>query len=166
MAVAAANGPSPSQLPLIVWRISKAGHESFDGEGARLYGGRWNHPGARATYTSESLSLAALEYFVNLDTDLVPDDLVSVRAEIPTGLEHKTIEAGDLPGNWRTYPAPEALQDLGTEWIRRCETVVLSVPSAVVPDERNYLLNPAHQEFSSIRVCSSRPFHFDPRMWK
>lgn len=166
MAVAAASGPSPSQLPLIVWRISKAGHESFDGEGARLYGGRWNHPGVRATYTSESLSLAALEYFVNLDTDLVPDDLVSVRAEIPTGLEHKTIEAGDLPGNWRTYPAPEALQDLGTEWIRRCETVVLSVPSAVVPDERNYLLNPAHQEFSSIRVCSPRPFHFDPRMWK
>jgi len=166
MAVAAATRPSPSQLPLIVWRISKAGHESFDGEGARLYGGRWNHPGVRATYTSESLSLAALEYFVNLDTDLVPDDLVSVRAEIPTGLEHKTIEAGDLPGNWRTYPAPEALQDLGTEWIRRCETVVLSVPSAVVPDERNYLLNPAHQEFSSIRVCSPRPFHFDPRMWK
>ena len=166
MAVAAATRPSPSQLPLIVWRISKAGHESFDGEGARLYGGRWNHPGVRATYTSESLSLAALEYFVNLDTDLVPDDLVSVRAEIPTGLEHKTIEAGDLPGNWRTYPAPEALQDLGTEWIRRCETVVLSVPSAVVPDERNYLLNPAHQEFSSIRVGSPRPFHFDPRMWK
>jgi len=166
MAVAAANGLSPSQLPLIVWRISKAGHESFDGEGARLYGGRWNHPGVRATYTSESLSLAALEYFVNLDTDLVPDDLVSVRAEIPTGLEHKTIEAGDLPGNWRTYPAPEALQDLGTEWIRRCETVVLSVPSAVVPEERNYLLNPAHEEFSSIRVGSPRPFHFDPRMWK
>ena len=166
MAVAAATRPSPSQLPLIVWRISKAGHESFDGEGARLYGGRWNHPGARATYTSESLSLAALEYFVNLDTDLVPDGLVSVRAEIPTGLEHKTIEAGDLPGNWRTYPAPEALQDLGTEWIRRCETVVLSVPSAVVPEERNYLLNPAHEEFSSIRVGSPRPFHFDPRMWK
>ena len=166
MAVAAAAGPSPSQPLLSVWRIAKASYASFDGEGARLYGGRWSHSGVRVVYASESLSLAALEYFVNLDTDLAPDDLVSVRAEIPGGLERATVEGGDLPRNWRTCPAPETLQDLGTEWIRRGETLVLSVPSAIVPEERNYLLNPGHPEFSDIRIGRPRPFYFDPRMWK
>ncbi|MCP4203914.1 MAG: RES domain-containing protein [bacterium] len=166
MAVAAATGPSPSLPPLIILRLAKAGYASFAGEGARLYGGRWNHPGVRVVYASESLSLAALEYFVNLDTDLAPDGLVSVRVEIPGGIEQEVVEAGDLPRNWRTCPAPEALQDLGTEWIQRGETGVLSVPSAVVPEERNYLLNPAHGELSRILIGRPRPFHFDPRMWK
>lgn len=149
-----------------VWRLAKAGYASFDGEGARLYGGRWNHPGIRAVYASESLSLAALEYFVNLDTDLAPDRLVSLRAEIPRRIEQEIVETGDLPKHWRTCPAPEALQDIGTEWLRRGETAVLSVPSAVVPEERNYLLNPAHREFSRIRIGRPRPFQFDPRMRK
>lgn len=166
MAVAAATGSEPPPPPLRVWRLAKAGFSSFDGEGARLFGGRWNHPGWRLTYTSASLSLAAVEYFVHLDTDLAPDDLVSVRAEIPGAVGRQAIEAEDLPRGWRTCPAPEALQDLGTDWLRRGASAVLAVPSAVVPEERNYLLNPAHQEFSRIRIGSPRPFRFDPRMWK
>lgn len=163
MAPATGLPPAP---PLVTWRLARKGYSSFDGEGARLYGGRWNHPGARVVYTSGSLSLAVLEYFVHVDTDLVPEDMVSVRAELSEEIERERVEPGDLPRDWRAYPAPEALQDLGTKWIRRGESAVLSVPSAVVPGERNYLLNPAHEEFSKVHVGRPQPFHFDPRMWK
>lgn len=120
-------------------------------------------------YTSEHLSLAALEYFVNLDTDLAPDDLVAVSATIPRGIEEERIEVRDLvriAKDWRTSPAPAALQDLGSDWIRRGETAVLSVPSAVVPEERNLLLNPAHEAFSSVRIGRPKPFGLDSRLWK
>jgi RES domain-containing protein len=152
-----------------VWRLARSGYALFEGEGARLYGGRWNHPGFRAVYTSEHLSLAVLEYFVNLDTDLAPADLVAVSAVIPRGVEEERVEARDLSRlapDWRTCPAPSALQDLGSDWIRRGETAVLSVPSAVVPEERNVLLNPAHAAFERIRIGRPQPFGFDPRMWK
>lgn len=163
---AAARAKAGSPGSLVVWRLAKSPHASLRGEGARLYGGRWNHPGVRVAYASATLSLAALEYFVHLDTDLAPPGLVSLRVEIPEGLRRETIEVADLPKSWRTYPAPETLQDLGTEWVRRGESALLSVPSAVVPEERNYLLNPEHSEFSRIRLGSPRPFDFDPRMWK
>lgn len=155
--------PSP---PSSVWRVAKAGFAAFDGEGARLHGGRWNRPGVRVVYTSGSLSLAALEYFVHVDTDLAPEDLVAVRAEIPPGVAVTRSEAEDLPRDWRSFPAPEALQDVGMEWLRQAESLVLSVPSAVVPEERHYLLDPAHDDFGHVSVGPPRPFTLDPRLWK
>ncbi len=149
-----------------LWRLCSRHHAAFDGEGARLYGGRWNHPGAPVVYTSESLALAALEYFVNLDADLGPADLVATRAEVPGEVAMRVIAPRDLPRTWRKYPAPGALRDLGTAWALEGATAVLAVPSAVIPQERNYLLNPAHPEFRRIRVHPPEPFRFDPRMWK
>lgn len=149
-----------------LWRICRAPFAAFDGEGARLYGGRWTPPGVRVVYTSGSLSLAALEFFVHVDTDLVPDDLVAVPAEIPSTCDQSVVEAADLPSDWRSYPAPEALQDIGIRWAESGESTVLSVPSAVVPEERNYLLNPEHPEFHRIGVGSPRAFGFDARMWR
>lgn len=115
-------------------------------------------------YTSESLALAALEYLVHVDPKEAPDDLVATSAEIPdeVGIEH--LEAGDLPGNWRQYPAPPALADLGTAWVARRSTAVLSVPSALIPDERNYLLNPVNRDFTAIRVATPQRFSFEPRL--
>jgi RES domain-containing protein len=153
-----------SPLPLTVWRICRAQHARFDGEGARLYGGRWNHPGAAVVYTSGSLSLAALELFVHVDTDLLPVDLVSVPAQIPARLARSVLDERELPARWRTCPPPEALQDLGSQWAERGETAVLSVPSVVITEERNYLLNPGHTDFAEIVVGAPRPFSFDPRM--
>ena len=124
-----------------VWRLCSRRYVAFDGEGARLYGGRWNHPGTAVVYTSGSLALAAIEFFVNLDTDLAPPNLVAIAADIPDDIPTERIVLGDLPKGWRRYPAPEALQDLGTGWLARAATTVLTVPSAVIPDERNYLLN-------------------------
>jgi RES domain-containing protein len=122
--------------------------------------------GTPVIYTSASLSLAALELFVHLDIDIVPPNLVAIRAEIPDFLTVEAVKVASLPKNWRGYPAPEALKDIGTTWAAKGSTPILAVPSAVIPEERNYLLNPAHADFKRIRVHRSVPFHFDPRVWK
>lgn len=112
------------------------------------------------------MSLAALEVFVHLDRDEAPGDLVAIPADVPTSLKTASVDIAQLPAAWRTYPAPSVLADLGTAWIRKGTTAVLIVPSAVIPSERNYLLNPAHPGFRNIRVGRSQPFSLDPRMWK
>ena len=156
-----------------LWRICAAAHRSFDGEGAREFGGRWNRPGIRVVYTSGRLSLAAIESFVHLDPDVAPEDLVAIPAELPANVAIAQIEVATLPRNWRDYPAPEALQDLGTAWVRDASTAVLSVPTAIlsvppelIPDERNYLLNPTHDDFDRIQIGGPHAFRFDPRLWK
>lgn len=147
-----------------VWRLCKRRHTAFDGEGARLAGGRWNRPGTAVVYTSETLSLAALELLAHGDPALLPADLVAIVAELPEGIAPERVEAGSLPKNWRLYPAPEEIGHIGTDWARRLSSVALSVPSVLVPRERNVLLNPAHADFRSIRVGKPEPFSFDPRL--
>jgi RES domain-containing protein len=149
-----------------VWRICLRRYRIFDGEGARRYGGRWNQADTSIVYTSGSLSLAALELFVHVDIDIAPTRLVAIAADIPEELETETVDIGKLPKNWRTYPAPEALKNLGTAWAARRTTAILAVPSAVIPEEHNYLLNPRHADFNRIRIRKPIPFRFDARMWK
>ncbi len=153
--------------PLPVWRIvpRRRAASAWDGEGARLFGGRWNHAGTRVVYASATLSLAALEVFVHADPDTAPE-LVAIRAELPAGTPVERLEPGDLPAGWRSYPGPAALRDLGTEWATRGDAVALVVPSAVVPQESNLLLNPAHPGFASLHPEAPLPFGFDARMWK
>jgi RES domain-containing protein len=147
-----------------VWRLCKRRHAAFDGEGARLAGGRWNPPGAAVVYASESLSLAALELLVHCDPALLPDDLVAIAAEIPDALGVRRLEEEALPRGWRRHPAPESLRRLGAEWLHECGTAGLSVPSAVVPRERNVLLNPAHPDFRKVRVGAPEAFSLDARL--
>jgi RES domain-containing protein len=149
-----------------VWRLCRRRYAAFDGEGARIAGGRWNRRGTAVVYSSATLSLAALEYFVNVDASVVPHDLISIFADIPEDMPTANVEIRDLPDDWRRYPAPESLMDVGTAWVTRGREAVLSVPSAVVPSERNYLINPAHSAFGRIRIGSSQPFSLDPRLWK
>jgi len=150
-----------------VWRICKRRHlaTSFTGIGAKKYGGRWNHKGDRMVYTSSSLSLASLELFVHLEPALVPRGLCSTVATIPDTASMEELTVADLPRNWRKYPAPATLQEIGSQWLRQKRSLVLIVPSAVNPDEKNYLLNPLHVESTTITDIKSKPFHFDPRMW-
>jgi RES domain-containing protein len=147
-----------------VWRLCKKAHAVFDGEGARRAGGRWNRRGTPVVYASQSISLAALELLVHADPAFLPGDLVAIAADVPDALSVESIEIADLPRDWRRYPAPESLADRGTEWTRAGRTAVLSVPSAVVPQERNYLLNPAHPDFRRIRTGKPEPFDFDGRL--
>jgi RES domain-containing protein len=117
-------------------------------------------------YTSGTLSLAVLEYFVHLDAAQAPADLVAVPADIPDAVSRTRLELKALPRNWRRYPAPHALADLGTRWADAANTAMLVVPSAVIPGESNYVLNPRHPDFAKIRIGPPQPFRFDPRMWK
>ncbi len=147
-----------------VWRLCKRRHAALDGEGARRAGGRWNRRGTAVVYASESLSLAALELLVHCDPALLPDDLVAVAAEIPDALRVERVEEKTLPRNWRAYPAPESLARIGTDWAASMRSPVLAVPSAVVPRERNFLLNPSHPEFRRVRAGEAEPFSFDARL--
>lgn len=154
--------------PLATWRLVRARRvaSAYDGEGARLYGGRWNHPGTRVVYASSTLSLAALEVFVHADPDTVPLDLAAIRLTLPAGTEIESVQPGELPTDWRAYPAPESLRDLGDDWIARALTPALTVPSAVVPQELNVLLDPRHPALAALQAELAVPFSFDPRMWK
>ena len=146
-----------------VFRISRKAHAAFDGEGARIVGGRWNRRGTAAVYASESLALAALELLVHADPALLPEDLVAIAAEVPDNLAVESVPPRELPADWRNHPAPEALADRGTEWAKSRRTAVLAVPSALVPRERNFLLNPAHPDFRRIRIGKPEPFTLDTR---
>ena len=148
-----------------IWRISAA-HAAFDGEGARRYGSRWTPRGLRAVFTSATLSLAVLERFVNTDADLEPADLVAIAVDIDTDLTIDAVSLTDLPIGWRQYPAPPALATIGERWLRASTSAVLSVPSAVIPAERNFILNPAHLDARRFVINPSESFSFDPRMWK
>lgn len=150
----------------VCWRICRAAfvRGAFGGRGAADHGGRWNRPGIPVVYTSSSLSLAALEYLVNIETADLPADLVAIPAEIPARIATRRVDAKELPSGWRSLPAPAALQAIGEGWVRKGETAVLLVPSAVIPEENNIVLNPAHPEFVRIRIGKPKPFAFDPRL--
>ena len=137
----------------------------FDGEGAYLYGGRWSSPGTRLSYTSEHQSLAMLEYFVHLDADDAPPDLVLATAEIPDDLPNERVAADELPSHWRRSPAPAELARIGDDFVRKTERCVLIVPSALAPHEDNWLLNPQHASFRRVAVSSLEPLSYDPRMF-
>lgn len=149
-----------------VWRIASAAHATFDGEGARRYGSRWTPRGIPAVFTSATLSLAALERFVTTDPDLEPVGLVTIAVDIETNIAIETVTVADLPADWRTYPAPPALAVIGERWLREAKSAVLSVPSVVIPNERNFILNPTHADFVRLTINPSEPFSFDPRMWR
>ena len=148
------------------WRICRRRYaaEAASGEGARLYGGRWNSRGMRVVYASTSLALAAMETFVNLEPNLHPKDLVSIEGEVPDALEIGRLELRALPANWR-QTREESLRRFGDEWIRAAQTVALLVPSAAVRGEWNVLLNPAHPDFSKVKFQEPEPFEFDARMF-
>jgi RES domain-containing protein len=149
---------------VVVWRLTLRKHSVPDGEGARRYGGRWNKPGTPVVYTSGTLSLAALEYLVHVDSDILPDGLVSIRAIIPDSLKMEVINASDLPLEWKDKIIPVRLQQLGTDWVTNAKSAVLRVPSVVIEHEWNYVLNPRHPEFSQITWEAAKVFSFDQRL--
>src|SRR3972149_11448554 len=135
-----------------VWRLVTArfAKSALSGEGARLYGGRWNRKGIPLVYTAESQSLAILEMLVQ--DEPLRARYVMIDAHIPKGVTVARIKVEDLPSDWRDLAAREKLQAIGTKWATKRSAAVLAVPSAVVPSETNYLLNPLHPDFRRIKT--------------
>lgn len=153
---------------MTVWRVCSRRHarRAFLGDGAKLYGGRWNSPGRPLVYTSATLSLAGLEVLVHLTNEDWPDDLCAVPAEIPPAIKRQEITPEQLPRGWRRIPAPPSLRKIGDAWLDAGETAILAVPSAVIPVERNYLINPTHANMKEIQIGVPQRFDFDPRLRK
>lgn len=149
------------------WRIDKTrwAATSFSGEGARLYGGRWNSPGRPVVYAAEHPALAAMEILVHA----VPDQLLAtayclIEATFDDVLVDE-LPAKDLPPDWADDPAPDSTRRLGDAWLAAPGSrPVLRVPSAVVRTTNNYLLNPLHPRFGEVRIGTPQPFRFDPRL--
>jgi RES domain-containing protein len=148
-----------------VWRIVKAVYatQAFDGEGARIYGGRWNSPSVRMVYTADSAALAALEHLVRLNDASAQPKFVLISAVLPDELVDD-LDRSALPEHWRSTPAPPALQQIGDRWAKSKGSAALRVPSAIIEQQSNYLLNPEHPAFSSIAIGAVERFIFDERL--
>ena len=149
------------------WRIVKAKHaaHAFDGEGSRLYGSRWNSPGVRIVHVSATLSLATLEIIAHLQGSTLLSHYVAFFAEFDESFVER-IDVADLPTDWRSSPSPSSVRQIGDLWVRRASSPVLEVPSALIPHEANYLLNPSHSDFSRIVVGAQLPLDVDPRVFR
>jgi RES domain-containing protein len=147
------------------FRIVKATlvETAFSGEGARRYGGRWNSPGTEVVYAAQAESLAMLELLVHLQASDLLLAYVTVRVDFDDSLV-EALPANALPVRWRASPAPSVLQAEGDRWARERRSPVLRVPSALVPRESNYLLNPNHPELARIVVGEPERCDFDPRL--
>jgi RES domain-containing protein len=148
-----------------LWRLGPARHPALDGEGARRASGRWNPRGVPMVYTSAHLSLAVLEKLVHVDFDTFPADVVSYEIEVPDDLPVRALELAALPRGWDAMPAPESTQAIGRAWVEDAASPgILSVPSVVVPRERNFLLNPSHPNARRWKVVHREPFRLDGRL--
>jgi len=149
------------------YRIARAEYaaSAFTGEGADQFGGRWNSPGAPVVYMAGHASLAVLEMLAQLKMHDWLKEFVLFEASFDDDLL-TVVPASRLSPDWRKVPGPQMLLEIGDDWIASRKSAVLKVPSAVVPSEWNYLLNPRHPQFAKIKIELEEPFKFDPRLIK
>lgn len=133
---------------------------ALSGDGAAMYPGRWNKPGSRMVYVADSLALAVLETLVHLEAEATEEPYVGIELSIPDG--HVT-RLTDLPADWKQNM--KATRDLGGRWLTTRRTLAAQVPSALVPDGTNLLLNPAHPSFGEVRELRRVEFHWDARLF-
>jgi RES domain-containing protein len=150
------------------WRIAKSTdiRKAFSGEGSRLYGGRWNSKGIAIVYAAATRSLAMLEIFVQMRNtqQTVPSIPYML---FPASFDERLIEelpSSSLPADWDLEPPTDSTKSIGDAWVSAASSPVLSVPSVLVPEERNYILNPGHDLFAKIQFGSPAPCKFDPRL--
>ncbi len=152
----------------IAWRLVKWTHRrsAFDGEGARLAGGRWNLPGSTVVYASGSLALAALETFVHIGRAAMELRFAAIRIVIPEDVSIEKLTIQDLPPRWRSEPPLLDTMQMGTHWAQQLRSPILRAPSVIIPQEDNLILNPSHKDFRRLTIGLPDPFTFDPRLWK
>lgn len=148
-----------------VYRIAKCNYiNDLSGAGAAMYGGRWHSKGTYILYTSSSASLALLESVVHI-SNIQVFDFCTICLEIPDySIEQITVEK--LPANWFENPSADALKKIGDAFISANESLALEIPSAIVPEENNYLLNPFHSLFNKVKILFVRNVAIDKRLMK
>ena len=154
------------------WRLTQAPFEgaqaAFSGEGAFRAGRRWNSRGVRVVYVASSIAHASLEILVNLeDVQTLRTHYSAYQILFPATMLQTIVPNGDLsglPDDWATNPKPPSAKAVGDAWVKQAASAVLEVPSAVIPLERNYLLNPAHPDFKLITIKEAVRYAFDPRI--
>jgi RES domain-containing protein len=152
-------------LSITAWRITKRKHArtAFSGSGARKYGGRWNSPGVAIVYAAETQSLAVLEMLVHIEQPDLLQDYVLIGVTINEAFI-ETLDQTQLPHNWRFAVQSLALRALGDKWAAGQSSAALRVPSALVPMENNFMLNPAHADFQKLVIGDPVDFAFDERL--
>ena len=152
---------------MIVYRITKKEHAALDGMGGMFGSGRWHKKGNPVIYTSEHASLAAWEKLVHVASfENLPDDLLLVKIKIPDSVEIKTVPEKILVPGWDGYPFSSETVDYGTAFLHKKEHLALKVPSVIIPDEFNVILNPLHPDIRKCRIIGTEPFVFDGRILK
>ncbi len=149
-----------------LWRLfpGRFRDSAFTGVGGLYAARRWNHLGTPMVYTATSRALAAMEFFVNLEPNDAPDDLLMAEASLPDELI-ESLDINLLPRGWRGLNN-QACRDFGSGWAASLRSLALQVPSAVVEGDWNVLLNPKHPEFAKVRIGAAKPFHFDERLFR
>ena len=148
-----------------LFRIARGGHiHDLSGEGARLYGGRWNKKGTPLLYTSTSRSLATVEFLVHLPLNLLPGDLFIAELDLPDDIDVGKIAGSELPVGWDAFPASPRLAEIAGERFARDGCLALRVPSTVVAREWNVILNPRHQQYQRLAIVAVEPYQLDQRL--
>jgi len=154
-------------MKMRVWRIYKPKYRAtaFSGQGAAIYPGRWNSSGTKVVYTSQNISLVALELLVHLDASQVLLKYEMNYAEFDDSLL-KELDVSSLPSDWQAEPPRPSTQAIGDAWVTGGPSLALAVPSVVVPSETNILINPMHADFGRVTMGKPRVFPYDPRLLK
>lgn len=149
-----------------LWRIAQQKY-ALDKScaGTVQFGGRWNPVGLPALYASTSISLCSLEKFIHIGLGALPT-LVLVAIDIPDTVPVYVPGSAALPANWDALPVSAAAQAFGGGWLARATELAMRVPSVIVPEEDNVVVNPQHHAYGRVVLSIARPFNFDKRMFK
>jgi RES domain-containing protein len=149
---------------MIVYRlVTETYKDDLSGTGAKLYGGRWNSVNNPVLYTTENISLAVLEILVRADKFTIPDSYHLLKIHIPDSFNFVTVTKEKLKKGWKDDVS--YTQWMGDEFIKSADAQLLKVPSAIVDEENNYLLNTRHKDFSKVKIIKASGFHFDKRLF-
>jgi len=150
---------------MLVYRISgQRFANDLSGTGARLNGGRWNSVGLSLLYAASYRSLALLEILVHTTNNYVPDDLRLITIEIPDTILIKEILHEEISDELNRKKAQAQFQTIGDKWIKSQTSLILKVPSVIIPEEFNYLINPLHKDFHKVKIIETKLFRFDERL--
>jgi RES domain-containing protein len=148
---------------MLVYRLQNTQYaRDLSGEGSRLHGGRWNHVGIPCVYAAESRALAVLEFSVNVNIERILRNLSMTTIEIPDDIHQVSVSL--LPGDWNHYPAPPSTKEFGSRLLKSAEHLIVKMPSSVIVEEYNYLINPRHPNSNLCRIIEVKDFIYDIRI--